>query len=411
MITTFYPPYNFGGDGVFIYRLSNELARLGHNVDVIHCIDSYLFLQSEGPKGDFPNHKNVRVHGLKSKLGIISPFLTQQTGYPFFKKRKIEDILKKKKFDVIHYHNISLVGGPKLLSPREEITLYTTHEHWLVCPMHVLWKYNKEVCKSKDCFVCSLSWKRPPQLWRYTNMLGEAVKNVNCFLSPSKFTLRKHHEMGLKIPIVNMPYFLPLTEELSSEIKDKEDDNETGPYFLFVGRLEKIKGVQGLIKIFKDYSAAKLLIAGDGEYGDDLKKLAEGNSNVVFLGRINHKELQKLYRNAIALIVSSICYEVFGIIIMESFSMKTPVITNNLGALPEVVEESGGGFVYNNSEELIRIMESLRTEPETRKRLSENGYNAYRKLWTEENCLKIYFDVISKLKENRNYFWENLDIE
>ena len=37
--TTFYPPYNFGGDGIFVHQLSNELAARGHSVEVIHCID------------------------------------------------------------------------------------------------------------------------------------------------------------------------------------------------------------------------------------------------------------------------------------------------------------------------------------------------------------------------------------
>jgi hypothetical protein len=41
MITIFYPPYNFGGDGIFVHRLSNQLARPGHEVDVIHCIDAH----------------------------------------------------------------------------------------------------------------------------------------------------------------------------------------------------------------------------------------------------------------------------------------------------------------------------------------------------------------------------------
>ncbi len=45
--------------------------------------------------------------------------------------------------------------------------------------------------------------------------------------------------------------------------------------------------------------------------------------------------------------------------IIEAFSMKTPVIVNNLGALPEVVEDSGGGFIYNNEGELIDALETL----------------------------------------------------
>ena len=90
MITTFYPPYNFGGDGIFVYRLSNELAKRGHYVDIIFCKDAYLTLQGKCPGSNFPNHPNITVHGLKSRLGFLSPLLTQQSGYPLLKKKKIE---------------------------------------------------------------------------------------------------------------------------------------------------------------------------------------------------------------------------------------------------------------------------------------------------------------------------------
>lgn len=401
MITTFYPPYNFGGDGMGIYRLANAVAELGHKVDIIHCKDSYLALNSKGPSGDFPNHPNITVHGLKSRLGFISPLLTQQFGYPFLKSKKIEMILRQGQFDVIHYHNISLVGGPKLLKKRKEITLYTTHEHWLVCPMHVLWKFNRELCKKSSCFLCAIVWKRPPQLWRYTRMLEKALRNVDHFISPSRFTIKKHYELGLKLPFIHMPYFLPLSEEQSYENENNHARNESKPYFLFVGRLEKIKGVQNLIPVFKNYSGADLLIAGDGEYGKTLKSLAKGNENVRFLGRTNHSELRKLYKNALAVIVSSICYEVFGIIIIESFSMKTPVIVYNVSAPTDVIEESKGGLIYNNDNELIEAMNILGTQPETRRELGENGYRAYRKYWTEENCMKTYFGLIYKIARKK----------
>ncbi len=39
MVTTFYPPFNFGGDGIFVHQLSNELASHGHHVEVVHCLD------------------------------------------------------------------------------------------------------------------------------------------------------------------------------------------------------------------------------------------------------------------------------------------------------------------------------------------------------------------------------------
>jgi hypothetical protein len=40
-LTTFYPPYSFGGDAVQLYRLAHALAEEGHHVDVVHCVDSY----------------------------------------------------------------------------------------------------------------------------------------------------------------------------------------------------------------------------------------------------------------------------------------------------------------------------------------------------------------------------------
>ncbi|HMJ08897.1 MAG TPA: glycosyltransferase family 4 protein, partial [Pyrinomonadaceae bacterium] len=211
MVSTFYPPYNFGGDGMHIYRLSNELARRGHTVDVFHCEDAYLLLNKKMPAGDFPNHPNVRVHGMKSRAGALSPLLTQQTGYPVLKPQ-LKQALTENEYDVVHYHNMSLIGI-KALSYGNAIKLYTTHEHWLVCPMHVLWKFNREVCVTRDCLRCQLSGKRPPQLWRQTGMMERMLKHVDRFLSPSRFTVGKHKEMGLDIPIEHLPYFLPTPVE------------------------------------------------------------------------------------------------------------------------------------------------------------------------------------------------------
>ena len=45
----------------------------------------------------------------------------------------------------------------------------TAHEHWLVCPLHVLWKYDRSVCETPECVKCSLQ-PRAPQFWRRTGL-------------------------------------------------------------------------------------------------------------------------------------------------------------------------------------------------------------------------------------------------
>jgi glycosyltransferase involved in cell wall biosynthesis len=312
-------------------------------------------------------------------------------------KSELKEALEKNDYDVIHYNNMSLIGITSLSygSP-DAVKLYTTHEHWLVCPMHVLWKYNREVCTKKACLSCQLAGKRPPQLWRYTGLLEKMLKHVDCFLSPSIFTLNKHLEMGLDIPIKHMPYFLPTPNEETENVQTEKESEK--PYFLFVGRLEEIKGVQNIIPVFKKQNNYNLIIAGDGEYRETLEEQAGDASNILFLGRIDQQRLQGLYKTALALIVPSICFETFGIIIIEAFSRKTPVIVNNLGALPEVVEESGGGFIFENEKQLIEAMNKLATNPSLREELGNNGYNAFLKNWNEKAHLKKYLGIIKTLQ-------------
>lgn len=348
------------------------------------------------PTTGFPNHERVTLRPLKSGVGMLSPLITQQTGLPFF-KGKLKLALEEDKYDVIHYNNMSLIGI-KTLSYGLAIKLYTADEHWLVCPMHVLWKYNREVCTEKTCFRCQIRGKRPPQIWRKTGLMDRMLKHVDCFLSPSRFTLRKHLEMGLDIPIRHMPYFLPKPVDFRAA-QPKQSANL--PYFLFVGRLEYIKGVHNLINVFRTRTNFRLLIAGDGEYRRRLEEQAKGCSNIEFWGRLGQEELAGLYRDATAVIVPSICYETFGIIIIEAFSHKTPVIVNDLGALPEVVEDSDGGYVYRSEAELVAAMNKLAADRNHRDELGENGHRAFLKYWNEDPHLEQYLGLIESIQQQR----------
>jgi len=334
MITTFYPPYNFGGDGLFVQRLSNELAIRGHSVDVIHCIDSYRLLTRKKQKTTYDDHPNVIVHGLKSPFGLLSPLATQQTGFSFFKSARIRQILEKG-FDVIHYHNISLVGGPKILEYGEGIKLYTMHEYWLVCPTHVMFRFNREACFYPKCFLCILTYKRPPQLWRYFDLFNDALKHVDAFIAPSRSCKQIHHRMGLDLPIIHLPNFVVSKGPEFTESEQMKDELPDGPFFLFVGRLEKLKGLQTLIPVFRRYLKAQLLIAGTGNYEPYLRRLAGDSNNIRFLGHLSEQQLHTIYRQATALLIPSLCMEIFSLVILEAFREQTPAFVKSLGSLPE----------------------------------------------------------------------------
>lgn len=395
MITTFYPPYNFGGDGIFTYRLSNALAEHGHQVDVIHCRDSYRLLTDDEPSSGYSDHPRVTVHGLESRAGALSPALTYQTGSPLLKDKEIREIHQESDFDIINYHNISLVGGPKILTYGSAVKLYTMHEYWLICPTHVLFKNNDHACKAPTCFSCTLRHKQPPQLWRYTSLLEEAVQHVDRFLAPSQFVADMHKERGLDLPTVHLPHFVPSSDSVGEE--ERSHPNAGRPYFLYVGRLEKLKGLQDVIPVFDAYADADLLIAGRGTYRSTLKQLAGENPCVKFLGHQSQQALQGLYAHALALLAPSLCYETFGLTILEAFSHRTPAIARDIGALAELVNASGGGRLFETEKELQETLRTFQANPSLRSELGEKGYATYRKQGTITHYLDRYLTLIDTL--------------
>jgi glycosyltransferase involved in cell wall biosynthesis len=395
-LTTFYPPYSFGGDATQLYHLTHALADSGHHVDVGHCVDSYHLLHPEPPPVAYAEHAGVTRHELRSGYGWLSPVLTQQSGRPWLKGRQLAEVLRLRTYDVIHFHNISLLGPGILAIGREQkgaVKIYTTHEHWLICPTHVLWKFDRAPCERPQCLPCTLHAKRPPQAWRYTGLLERMARHVDQFVAPSRFTARIHAERGFPQPVAYLPNFI---DRVDSDWRNPAPRPQEAPYFLFVGRLERIKGLQTLIALWDRVPNCDLLVAGTGSYEAELRAMAGFKPRIKFLGPLTQEELGALYYHAVACIVPSITYETFGMTSVEAFARQTPSVVRDLGALPEVIQDSGGGFVYRTDEELLAALAQLAGSPRLREELGQKGYDGFVRWWCRETHLKLYFDYLNR---------------
>jgi glycosyltransferase involved in cell wall biosynthesis len=403
MVTTFYPPYSFGGDAIFVEALSRGLAEQGHEVEVIHCLDSYRALAPSpanaagGPAQAAPAAPaaGVRVHRLRSRFGILSPLATQQTGRPWLKSAELRRLLEAKRFDVIHFHNVSLVGGPAVLRYGSALKLYTIHEHWLLCPMHTLFRDNRELCTEKRCFSCSLHYRRPPQLWRHGRLLARCVEHVDSFLAPTEFTRRIHLASGLPLRISVLESFHRPAAERSEALVPP------GPFFLYAGRLERIKGVAALIAAFRGYREADLLIAGEGGEAGALRALAAGCGHIRFLGQVPRDRLAGLVSRATAVLVPSLGYEVFPLVVLEAFAEGTPVIARDRGSLAEIVHASGGGLLFGDGDGLEACLRRMQDDPALRRALGAAGRQAWQTRWTLEAHLRSYLSLIDRLARER----------
>ncbi len=406
-LTTFYPPYNFGGDGIGIQRFARGLARAGHHVTVIHDADGYRLLRRGKEPAPVSEIEGVEVITLKSAAPALSVLLTHQLGRPVVNGRRIRRLLDAGGFDVINLHNTSLIGGPGLFKYGDAVKLYMAHEHWLVCPTHVLWRHGREVCTGRECIRCQLSYRRPPQLWRSTEFLEREAKHIDAFIAMSEFSRAKHREFGFPYDMEVVPYFL----EGEAGAPAPTESPHSRPYFLFVGRLEKIKGLDDVIPLFRGPGDSDLLIAGDGEYAAELRAQAAGCDRVKFLGWVGLEDLRRYYEHAQALIVPSVCFETFGIIIIEAFRQGTPVIARRIGPFPEIIDQ-GGGFLFETAADLTLAMRRLVDEPGLRAVVSEQARRAFAEHWHERVVIARYLDVVRKVaaRKGRTALLSRLDL-
>jgi glycosyltransferase involved in cell wall biosynthesis len=405
MITTFFGEHSFGGDAAYVERLSQALCRRGHEVHVYYCVDSFNAVRNGHPLRSYEPAPGLHIHPLKSPFGILSPLATQATGMPLFKSKALSEVLDDPATDVIHFHNISLVGGPGVLSlgaNRRAARIMTAHEHWLICPMHLLWKYDRMACDGPSCVSCCLKGGRPPQAWRLTGAIERGLSCLDALIFPSQHSLEEHRrrKIGAHVPLVHLPYFLP--DDWSNGIENEPPEILERPYIAAAGRLVRMKGFDRLIPLMRFLPEVDLRLAGAGPAEGELRTLARDLTNVRFEGLLSGAALARLFRSARAVAVPSLFPETFGYVVLEAFSVGTPVVVHqDGGALYETGFLSGGGLSYRTDTELLTALRRMVHDHRLHADLAARGFSMRMGEWSEYEHLECYFDLIGEARATR----------
>ncbi|MCL6545042.1 MAG: glycosyltransferase [Bryobacteraceae bacterium] len=390
LITTFFPPYHFGGDATYVADLASALVSTGHEVTVVHCADSFELLRGPAAPAPYPLHPAVRVHTLRSRWGRLSPVITYFTGHPGPKAAALARILSQG-FDVVHWHNLSLIG-PAALTMAQGMQLYTFHEYWLFCPTSLLFRYDREVCTRRTCLRCLLAHKRPPPLWRATGLLGRWLRRLDGFIAYSRCSQKLIEDSPLRIQVRYLPPFLLMPRGATRPPDEK-------PYYLFVGRLIRAKGLQTVLGLFAR-TGRPLWVAGAGSLEPELRRIAAGQPNIRFLGHVRSADLPALYAGARATLVPSVCPDVAPRVTLESLQQGTPLIGSPFGGIPEIIQDTGGGWVYRSLEELESLLDRIDAHPEEARKAEVRGQEAAAR-YTAENHLREYLAVIEEIRAAR----------
>jgi glycosyltransferase involved in cell wall biosynthesis len=158
----------------------------------------------------------------------------------------------------------------------------------------------------------------------------------------------------------------------------------------------KLKGFQRLIALMASLPEVDLRIAGVGPYEHELRRLARGQANVHFEGLLPAGGVAELFRGAIAVVVPSLALESFGYVILEAFAVGTPAIVRRRGALPEPIEQSGGGIVCDSDADLLAAMRRVAADRALRDRLGAAGKAGVDRHWSEAVHVDRYLELLER---------------
>jgi glycosyltransferase involved in cell wall biosynthesis len=386
IVSNLYPPYVIGGAEITVAKLAEALVNKGHEVMVITTssekTESIEVLK--GVKVYRINPWNVyTLYDHQGKPGVSKALWHALDIWNPNSYQKIRDVLRKEKPDVVHVNNykgfsMSVFDAAK----KENIpVVFTAHDCSLICPRANLLHGNGEICEDPQ-MICNL----------YSNLQRRLIKGkVDWLTAPSQFIIDKLKSCQFFQEVKTSK--IPLGIDLVNKKLDKNYDRIDISY---MGGLNKIKGVQVLIKAFRniDNDKIRLHIYGKGVDEDEFKKLAASDPRIIFHGYLERDLLMNSYHETNLAVLPSICYDNSPMMIYESLTNSTPLIASRIGGIPELIEENKNGYLFQpgNQEELQSILERLIENPETLKRLEKGAFESASQ-YSMENYVNAFEEI------------------
>ena len=340
-----------GGAEKHIYQLMENLNSKGH--------DARLFALEEKDAYEDKVYIHQRKLSPRRLLFDASAFIS------------LEHIVKEFRPDILHLHNtifFSVYFHSKLARLNMPI-VKTVHDYRMVCPSGWLVLPDNKICgafKGKACFENKcIKFYNIKMTNFYINIMRSKIEreNIDLFITPSKAL----KETLLKNRITNV-YHLPnfVSCDIIENVSTMGEKT-----ILYAGRLSREKGVHILVsamqKVLKVYPEVQLIIAGEGQEKENLKKQAKElkiEKNISFLGYVEN--IKKFYKKAYFVVIPSLWMENFCTVALEAMAHGKSIVASRIGGFPEIIEDGKNGFLFNPGDKdvLAKVIIRLLEEPE-----------------------------------------------
>ena len=403
-----------GGPERYMFNIIDVLEKKGHEVipfSIKHKINApskyeNYFLEPVGSN----NEIYFGDHGKPGLKTIFKLFFRMY--YSFEAKNKLSQLIKDVKPDliyVLYYQNKVSASIFDAAKKHKVPVVHRVSDFGHICANVEFFRpKQKDVCERcmKGSKLNAVVNKCVYDSYVYSALKAGSISfeenilniksKIDAFVIPSSFTLKKFAAYGFPVNKLNhVPTFFNFNVKPDGDVTYE-------PFALFIGRIEKGKGLGTLIEAFVNTNL-NLKIIGFSNSGYDtelIDYIKDKQHNIQFLGRKNFADLVPYLQKCAFTIVPSECYDNFPNTILESYAFKKAVIATNLGSLVDMVDDGHTGFLFmqKSSRHLREKAEILLNNMELCEKFGENGYKKVSTEYDQDThysrLMKIFYSVL-----------------
>ena len=326
--------------------------------------------------------------------------------------REVSAILRRERPAILHAHNLFPLISPAIYyaARAEEVpVVQTLHNYRLVCPNALLFR-DGHVCE--ECLLarnpiagvvhaCYRNSRAATgvvaAMLTVHRALGTWTRLVDVFIALSEFSREKYIQGGLPPgKIVVKPNFVH---------PDPGEREAGGSYALFVGRLTPDKGLRVLLAAWERLgNKIPLKIVGDGPLAEEVRAVSQRLSGVEWLGSQPRESVLALMKHALFLVIPSLWYEAFGVVIAEAYGVGLPVIASDLGSMSLLIRPGYTGLHFRpgDTADLVAQVEWAIAHPAEMDAMGAHARHEYEARYAADRnydlLLQVYALAIDRAK-------------
>lgn len=380
LVNKFY--YDRGGDCIVTMNLENLLKLHGHEVAIFSMIY---------PENLFSEWNVYWPSNMSNYDALVRPFGSKKVRKGFIQ------LLDDFRPDVVHLHNIHTQLSPiiaKIAHERGIRVVWTLHDTKLVCPCYTC---------MRDGHWCEDCMTDKTAVIKHRCMPGGVIGSTIGYLEAKKWNKDKLQEYtDLFLPpsqfmldtVVRGCYdpkkFRVLCNFIDVE-KVKNPSFDKKNYFIYLGRVNEVKGIRTLCKAAADFEY-KLIVIGDGELLPELQSQYRGITNIEFKGQMEWNDFRPIIEGAKFMVLPSEWSENNPLTVIESQSLGTPVLGARIGGIPELIEEGVNGMTFEsgNVEDLKEKIDTMWHATYDYQSIAENAVKRYSSEAYYEKLMECY---------------------